>query len=142
MLPGGNWNLEARTWRFPSRQRPGGPEACVDLNKGHLAILRQARGRAVGQDSYVFASRQGVNEPFVDEAISMSLRRAGYELVPRDLLEAHNGWRGKTGVGGPQDVVGEAPAGVPRTSLNAVACRTQRGMSRLAAMVLLIAETT
>lgn len=85
-------NLAARTWVFPAMQTPGKREVRIDLHDGHLAILRQARGRAVGEDGYIFPSRQGVDEPFVDESISMSLRRAGYKLVPRDFLRAHKVW--------------------------------------------------
>lgn len=54
------------------------------MERGELDPLR----RGV-RDGYAFLSQQEVNEPFVDEAISTSLRRADYDLAPRNFVRAH-----------------------------------------------------
>jgi hypothetical protein len=86
-------DLLSQVWRFPKMQKLGQPIVEISLHEGHLAILHRVRAYAVGgPEAFVFPSRQGINEAFVDESISMSLRRAGYDLLPRDFLRAHKAW--------------------------------------------------
>lgn len=95
----GQFDLEARLWRFRKGVKPGGEMIDVSMTDSLVDILRRVSGRAVGEDqAYVFTSHQGTNQPFASESISMSLKRAGYEdVVPLDFQRAHRVWVSEEG---------------------------------------------
>ena len=52
---------------------------------------------------YVFPSRQGVADPNRGESLSMSLDRAGYDIVPLDFRRAYAAWEDDEGGGSLED---------------------------------------
>lgn len=40
----------------------------------------------------VFPSRQGTEQAFEEQSVSMSLKRAGYDITPLDIQRAHRVW--------------------------------------------------
>ncbi|MFQ1702338.1 hypothetical protein ACJ5NV_17270 [Loktanella agnita] len=94
------FDMEAAIWRFPAMQKAGGVMVEVKLHDGLLQILKRASTHAHGVDEgYVFPSRQGIDQPFAGESLSMSLKRAGYDLVPLDFGRAYKCWTEQEGGG-------------------------------------------
>ncbi|MCF7699950.1 tyrosine-type recombinase/integrase [Loktanella sp. M215] len=93
-------DMAGRILRFPAMQKAGGVVAEVALHDGLIEILRRVSGFAHGvTEGYVFPSRQGYDKPFSNPSLSMSLKRAGYDLVPLDLGRAYKCWREQEGGG-------------------------------------------
>ncbi|PYE80581.1 hypothetical protein DFP88_1143 [Pseudoroseicyclus aestuarii] len=72
----------------------------VQLHAGLIEILDLVRTRAHGDlRGVVFPSRRGKDQTFRNESLSMSLKRAGYDLTPLDFGRAHKHWTRHEGGG-------------------------------------------
>lgn len=93
-------DMAGRMWRFPAMQKAGGAMVEVALHDGLIDILKRVSGFAHGvTEGYIFPSRQGYDKPFSNPSLSMSLKRAGYDLVPLDFGRAYKCWREQEGAG-------------------------------------------
>ncbi|MFZ3580650.1 hypothetical protein ACOI1H_00580 [Loktanella sp. DJP18] len=83
-----------------SHAEAAGPLVQVTLHDGLLNILRRVAGFSYGvNEKYIFPSRQGHDKPFSNPSLSMSLKRAGYDLVPLDFGRAYKCRREQKGGG-------------------------------------------
>ena len=86
-------DIEAGRWTFPAMQQEGRDLVTVDLTPSLMDLLDRARNFAHGEmQGYVFPSRQGIAEPFNGASLSMSLKRAGYDLTPWHFRRAYGAW--------------------------------------------------
>ena len=93
-------DMEARLWRFPAMQREGLDEVVVELHEDLIQILKRAAVFAYGvTENYIFPSRQGHDQPFANPSLSLSLKNAGYDMVPLDFRRAYKCWQEQEGGG-------------------------------------------